>query len=64
MKINYNEILYNAESDKFYTRKEIINLIMQLGYTEEEANNYINNSIEQNILYDTDNYIKHFTNFN
>lgn len=54
------EKLYNSELDKWKTKTEIINIIMGMGYTEEEAENILDDSIKQCILYTEEGYKKHF----
>ena len=54
------ELLYNSDLDKWETKTEIINIIIGMGYTEEEAENIINDSINQCILYTEEGYKKHF----
>lgn len=54
------EILYNSDLDKWETKTEIINIVMGMGYTENEAENIIDDSIKQGILYTKEGYNKHF----
>ena len=54
------ELLYNSNLDKWETKTEIINIIMGMGYTEEEAGNILDDSIKQCILYTKEGYNKHF----
>lgn len=54
------EKLYHAELDKWETKTEIINIVMDMGYTENEAKNIVDDSIRQHILYTEDEYNKHF----
>ena len=54
------EKLYNSDLDKWETKENIIHIIMDMGYTEEEAENEINYSIKQGILYTEEGYQKHF----
>ena len=44
------EMLYNSDLDKWEAKTEIINIIIGMGYTEEEAENIIDDSIKQGIL--------------
>lgn len=54
------ELLYNSDLDKWETKTEIINIIMGMGYTEDEAENILDDSIKQGILYTIENYKEHF----
>lgn len=53
-------MLYNSDLDKWETKTEIINIIIGMGYTEEEAENIIDDSIKQGILYTVEGYNEHF----
>lgn len=54
---------YNAESNVWQTEEEIINIIIEQGYTEEEAKNHIDYSIKHRILYTVEDYNKHFAQY-
>lgn len=53
-------MLYNSENDKWYTKEEVINNIMEQGYNEEEAESHLEYSIKHNILYTIEGYNKYF----
>ena len=62
--LNNNNYLYEPQNDKWYTIKELINIIKTINnYTEEQAKEHINYSIKHGILYDYDEYIKSFKPF-
>lgn len=54
------EMLYNSDLDKWETKTEIVNIIMGMGYTEEEAENHIDYSIKHRILFTEEDYSKYF----
>lgn len=55
------EKFYNANSDQWHTKTEVINdIINMLDCTEEEAENHLEYSIKHNLIYTEEGYKKHF----
>lgn len=55
------EMYYNAEADMWMTKAEVINSIQTITEcTEAEAIAYLDDSIENGIIYDYNGYMEHF----
>ena len=55
------ELFYNANSDEWHTKTEVINDIINiLDCTEEEAENHLEYAIKIGVYYTEEDYKKHF----
>lgn len=56
------EMYYNAETDMWMTKSEVIDSIQTItGCTEAEVVAHLDDSIENGIIYDYNGYMEHFT---